>query len=194
MIKTIIIDWHGVIDRKTFEKFVHLISKETNQDFLISKSLIQELANEWTLGRIEPNIFWQELKKLFKLNTSQIEKLKGYILNVDFNKEVINFLKENRKKYRMILLSDCPKDKAEIIKNSKNIDLFDNICFSYEKHMSKENPKLFSELLDQLHLFPNECLYIDDNEKHINTTSLMGLKTCFFKNIDSIVATIQNKL
>lgn len=181
MTKAIIIDWHGVIDRKTFNGFVKLVSKETNKDFGQVKNLMQRVSDRSIGGEVESSVAWQEVKDLFNLSDGQIRKLKEYILTIDLNEGVVNFLETMKNRYQIILLSDCPKDKAEIIQQSNVATLFKRMYFSCYIHKTKRDSEFFTDISKELALSPEECLYIDDNEGPIQKADSLGFKTYLFK-------------
>jgi len=180
MIKAIIIDWHGVIDKKNWKGLVQLMSQESNKTLEESKSLIGPITNKSILGEVEPAVAWQKVKSLFNFNDHQIDKLKEYVLNIDFDKEVVNFLEDNKNKYKIILLTDCPEDKAEVIKKSV-AKLFDKMYFSCYSHKSKKDSEFFADAAKDFKLLPEECLYIDDKEQPIAKAASLGFNVCLFK-------------
>jgi putative hydrolase of the HAD superfamily len=194
MIKTIILDWHGVIDRKTFEKFVALTAKEISEEPNKCKERIKEITTAWTIGTLEPQLFWSQLQSLLNLKDEQIQKLKGYILNIDFDEEVVEFLEKSQNNYRLALLSDCPPDKANVIRTSKVFPLFETASFSCDKHFAKENPKFFLDFIKELNLPANECIYVDDNKRHIDTASSLGMNVCLFTEIRDLTSSLPTKL
>src|SRR3989344_3783412 len=188
MIKAIITDWHGVIDRKTFEKFVVLIAKEIDEDPIKCRKQIKKIATAWTIGIMGSEQFWTQLKSLFNLKDSQIQKLKDYILSIDLDEQVVSFFENNKNNYQITLLSDCPADKANVIKNSKIFGLFKATSFSCDKHITKENPQFFLNFLEELRLSADDCLYIDDNKKHIDTALSLGFKTHLFGKAEDLTS------
>lgn len=184
---TIITDWHGVIEIKTFARFVELIANETGAAADECRKKIKPIASAWTLGTLEPKVFWTQLRSLFALTDTQLQMLKDYLLQIEFDESVVEFLENNRGTYQIALLSDCPQDKAEVIRRSKVFPLFRAARFSCDVQMGKESPQFFTDFLAELGVQPNECLYVDDSKEHVEMAAKLGMKTCHFNDIEDLV-------
>lgn len=195
-IKTIVIDWHGVCDHVTFESFVRLLAGEKVMTIDEVKGKIKNLANDWIIGKIEPDVFWGELAVLFGLGDDSILKLKSYILSTETNSNVMLALQKLKNDgYRIVLLSDCPKDKKDLIVKTPFAQIFEGMFFSCDAFMSKENHDFFINVLHDCGIESDECLYVDDNKKHIDTAEFLSFNTLLFSgDTIGLVKTIKNKV
>ena len=185
-INNIIVDWHGVLDRRTFRGLKELIASRKGLRLEEVEVRIKDLAHSWVTGEISPEFFWKHLAIRFGLRWQLLAYLKNYILSIDLNFEVVALLQRLKDSgYKIFLLSDCPEDKKEVIlKSDFAEELFEDMFFSFDSKMSKENPDFFMELITECHLLPNECLYIDDNGKNIQTAKFLFMKTHLFTGDD----------
>jgi FMN phosphatase YigB (HAD superfamily) len=206
MIKAIFFDYHGVVDKRTFKglltKWAELTFKpesgqnlETHTEYIINKH--SELGIDYASGKVSPKEFWSGLE-YSGLTKPAIEELKNYILNIESDYDLLNYILELRKDFYTGLLSDCPKDKAEII--LKNIDLgkyFESIFFSYEyKYLSKKSEKFFNLTLLDSRFTPDEVLFVDDSANNIEFAAELGFNTHEYKNLEEFkeyIKTIINK-
>ena len=60
----------------------------------------------------------------------------------------------------------------------KMTDLFEEIYYSHEVGLGKPDPAIFSKVLIDNGLKPEETLYIDDTEQHIESAKKSGIQ-CF---------------
>lgn len=105
----------------------------------------------------------------------------------------LQYLKEDG--YRIILLSDCPKDKRGLIVKSASSKIFDGMFFSCDAFMSKENHDFFINVLHDCSIESDECLYVDDNKKHIDTAEFLNFKTVLFTgDPNDILRAIKNNV
>lgn len=190
-IKAIITDWHGVIDIRTFAGFVELLSKEVGQNPTDCKKKIKQVASAWTLGTMDSQLFWIQLQSLFLLSDQQLQKLQDYLLHIEFYEPMVEFLEMNKSKYKLVLLSDCPQDKAEVIKLSKVFPLFQAARFSCDVQMGKESSQFITNFLAELALEPGECLYVDDGKDHVEMAAKLGMQTCHFKSMSDLTPSME---
>jgi putative hydrolase of the HAD superfamily len=66
----------------------------------------------------------------------------------------------------------------EFAKHGKTIyDYFDKCYLSYEMKMAKPDVEIFEAVLQDAYLKPEECLFLDDGIKNIETASRLGIQT-----------------
>ncbi len=143
----------------------HCIAYETGkisaQDFL--KATQQSLENSLDLAHIESA--WRSVI-------------------VDIPEWKINFLKQLKKQYRLIVLSntnDLHVDEIEKIYSQKNsgkfTDLFDEVYFSHEVGYFKPQPEIYEAVLAAEKIPAPEILFFDDLEANIDAAHAQGFQT-----------------
>lgn len=184
MIKALIFDWHGVLDKTNSEGFVNklVVFKKTTPENIIN--LIKPYERDYIYGG-DPKEFWENIQKVFSLNDKELLEVENYILGIIPNKLLWEKLPSLHSSYLTAILSDCPKDKVDKIRKL-NLKDFDYVYFSAEKELSKSDKDFFLNLTSEMKVLPEECLYIDDTKKHIDTTVALGFKTCLFKSIEDL--------
>lgn len=100
----------------------------------------------------------------------------------------VQLLKELRKKYRLLLLSNTnplhiehSASKALEPYNTSLNELFDKLYLSCEMGLTKPSEAIFEALLSDAGLTAEECLFLDDGPKNIETAQRMGFQTYFVK-------------
>ena len=74
--------------------------------------------------------------------------------------------------------------------------MVDGYVLSYKEHKVKPYKAIYNVLLERYKLLPNECIFIDDNEKNIATGNLMGIisKKVEPDNYESIIKALEKLL
>lgn len=189
----IVTDWHGVLDKTTFAKFNEMLKSLFSPEFDKPEyeKKLKSLAYSWVVN--EDVDFWKEIKSVFELNNEQLEALKSYILRIDLNKEVYKIYSSLiNQGYKVIILSDCPAEKAKKIVSSKYFKQVP-MYFSCDCNSAKDNEYFFINFLQEQELYPDNCLYIDDNEEPIIMAEILGFKTHLFDgDVSSLEKAITN--
>ena len=138
--------------------------KITEEEFW--KKLIQR--NEW-------NIEINEFKKAIRNNFEEIEG----------TRDIIEKLRENG--FKLGLLSDHSREWIDHCNSKFDYHkLFHSTQYSFEVECCKTDKKTFELLLKKLGEKPENCLFIDDSEKNIDTAKSIGLNTIQFKNPEEL--------
>ena len=186
-IKTIIFDFGGVLLNLNMPACVAAFKEvgcETINEYLDHYKQ-RGLFLDFEEGKISTSDFFKELQKIIGKNVS-VQELKNAYLSFlgDIPQYKLDLILELRKKYAVFMLSNinffifdyCKQTYFD--KNGKNIhDYFDKIYLSCEIGICKPNRRIFDYLLADARLNPNQCLFIDDGEKNIETAKTLGFLT-----------------
>src|SRR3989344_3631046 len=141
MIKTILFDWHGVLDKRKFQGIEEMISSWKGTLHSDSKKDLETFGQDYARGILPSYILWENLKKKFDLNRNLINELKEYITGTEINQELWSFLPELKQRYTLGVLSDCPSEKNT--KYAQELEIHTHVYRSFEdfKEFIKEfNP------------------------------------------------------
>ena len=192
MIKAIIFDWHGVLDFTTFEDLVALIAKESNKSKDEVKKIFKKVKEPLIRGESDSSLLWSEINKNIDLSEDQLILIKEYRLKIEKNQQLFDFVEKIQGKYKLAILSDCPKEKAERIKNTTNLSMFSSVIFSCEVGKTKSENVFFTDCAEKLDLDTSDILYVDDTEKHIDTTKLLGFQVHHFSDTQSFIKYVES--
>ena len=110
------------------------------------------------------------------------------------NKELLEFIKKLKKKFKIFILSNNSKPTYDFIIQNKGLaELFDKILFSYQVKMKKPNPKFFQKLLEGTDISKEECILIDDRADLIAAAKNMGMKGIQYETLESLKSNL-NKI
>ena len=180
MIKGIIFDLFGVISSEVapFWFWKHFSEEKYNK-----------LKNEYTkpldLGLISQSEYFAKLAGISKTSPNIVrDKFFSY---VEINNDVIDLIKELKKKFKIALCSNASGSFVrEILKKHRLEDLFDVTVISSDLGATKPDKKVYQETLDRLGLLPTEVILIEDNPKNIEGGEAVGIKGILFKSADKL--------
>lgn len=106
--------------------------------------------------------------------------------------DLIKKLKYNN--YKIYLLSNINPYTYDFVEKSGLFSLVDGYVLSYKEHKVKPFISIYKTLIERYNLIPSESIFIDDNERNINTGVSLGLisKKVEPDNYTSIVNVLKN--
>jgi putative hydrolase of the HAD superfamily len=190
-ISTLIFDLGGVIVdldlAKCIQNFKELGLENIEQ--YLSNFGQKDFFMQFEKGQIGIPAFRNEIRKLAgtELSDAQIDKAWCSFLT-QIPVEKLHLLSELKKKYRLLLLSNTnplhieTAVAAEFSKTGKTMqDFFDKCYLSYEMGMVKPDVEIFEALLTDAQVKAEECLFLDDGKKNIDTAAALGIQTYWVK-------------
>lgn len=187
-IKLIVFDYGGVIidlyPEKTRSAFWKLGLK--NPDELYSPLGQVGLFDEFDKGLVDPTEFLNELKKYFppSVKTNQIVDAWNAMLG-NISTEKLSYVSQLKDKYQVCLLSNTNEIHLEYIqaKNQSSVlnksleDNFHKVYYSCRLGMRKPEKEIFEFVMNMHNVNPQEILFIDDTQMHIEGATTCGWKT-----------------
>ncbi len=77
--------------------------------------------------------------------------------------------------FRLYCLSNIASDTAALLRRRSFWRLFDGHVLSCDINRLKPDPAIYNALLEQYHLNPAECIFIDDNEANVRSAHKLGI-------------------
>ena len=190
-ISTLIFDLGGVIVDldlpKCIQNFKDLGLENIEQ--YLSNFGQKDFFMQFEKGQIGIPAFRNEIRKLagIELTDAQIDEAWCSFLT-QIPVEKLHLLSELKKKYRLLMLSNTnplhiqTAVAAEFRKTGKTMqDFFDKCYLSYEMGMVKPDVEIFKALLADAQVKAEECLFLDDGKKNIDTAAALGIQTYWVK-------------
>lgn len=185
MIRNIVFDVGNVLVEYSWERMLRTLH--------ITGEAYDAVANATALSPL-----WNELDRS-KMSDEDI--LKGFIQNApEYEKEIrlvwdnipesihcfpyaVSWVRKFREKgYKTYILSNYGKRAFEMTKQELPfVADMDGVLFSYQVQQIKPEPEIFHTLFDTYHLKPEECVFLDDNEKNIIAARENGMHAIWFK-------------
>ena len=190
-ISTLIFDLGGVIVdldlAKCIQNFKELGLENIEQ--YLSNFGQKDFFMQFEKGQIGIPAFRNEIRKLagIELTDAQIDEAWCSFLT-QIPVEKLHLLSELKKKYHLLLLSNTnpvhieTAVAVEFSKTGKTMqDFFDKCYLSYEMGMVKPDVEIFEALLADAQVKAEECLFLDDGKKNIDTAAALGIQTYWVK-------------
>lgn len=177
MIKAVIFDCFGVLigdglsvamdeldkSRPDAREFIMEALRANNSGLILPVELNQKVADY--LG-MAPDV-WRE-----KIEAGQAR-----------NPKVLELVKETRHQYKTALLSNVGKDSLHLLFTKTELDdLFDVVIASGEVGVMKPHPDIYELTADKLGVQPEECIFIDDREGHVQGANEVGMHGIQYEN------------
>lgn len=188
MIKNLLFDLGGVLLNIDFNKvklaFEQLGINDFDKQFsqLTASSLFQNLET----GNISNGEFYRTMLEQTGRDTSEDDIRNAWnAILLDFRKESMQFLIDNKNNYRLFLLSNTNdihlKKLNEILLDElgePDLDIyFEKAYYSQKVGMRKPNQDIFEYVLKDAGIRANETFFIDDSKPNIDTAARMGFKS-----------------
>ena len=190
MIKAIIFDIGGVVLSKRIEEvYLKLINDlgidyDSFEDFRKNYDFSGILKGEDSIEK-----FLKDIKNFFSLEVNIIERWKKvYVDSMLINNEVINIINRLKKNYIISSLSNTSKLHAEINRKRGVFSYFEPALNSCDLGLKKPEKEIYNLMLDRLNLKPEQCIFIDDRELHIDSAKKLGFKTILFKDSQQLLS------
>lgn len=186
-ITTLIFDLGGVLVNLDWDRCVgnfERIGIPTMKEML-STTLQKDFVLKYEKGEIDTEQFRNELRKIAVKDVTDEElDMAWESLLLDIPKHKLRTLKELKKKYRILMLSNTnPLSFDYCLNHIFNVDgngiddYFDTCYLSYKMGMHKPNKDIFLKLLADANLTAEECLFLDDGVKNIKIAEELGFRT-----------------
>lgn len=195
MIRNIVFDVGNVLVEYSWERML--------QSLHITGEAYDAVAKATALSPM-----WNELDRSL---LSDEEILEGFIKNApEYEKEIrlvwdnisesvhcydysVEWVQKFKKKgYQTYILSNYSKHGYELTRQELPfVEDMDGVLFSYEVKLVKPEPESYQTLLNKFQLKPEECVFMDDNEKNVIAAREAGIHAIHFKNKEQAEAELE---
>lgn len=157
------------------------------------KNVRKDIIEKSDIGIITEKELFSKLSEITGEDSKKIlnDWLKTAVINID----MINLIKELKRKYKISLLSNASSGFINRILKRINInELFDCIVISSEKRMIKPNKEIFKLMLSKMKVEASASVFIDDNAFNIQKARESGMTGILFQNIEQLKKDLSNIL
>lgn len=195
MIRNIVFDVGNVLVEYSWERMLQALHITGEAYDVVAKATV-----------LSP--MWNELDRSL---LSDEEILQGFIKNApEYEKEIrlvwdnipesihcydysVEWVRKFKKKgYGTYILSNYSKRGFEVTRQELPfIEDMDGVLFSYEVKLVKPEPEIYQTLLERFQLKPEECVFMDDNEKNVIAAREAGMYAIHFKNKEQAEAELE---
>ena len=184
MIKNIVFDFGNVLVTWDEAQLAANYSDDINEQNIIKEVFFKSATwNQLDKGDITND----EAKKIFEENLPDNLKEKVEIImntwykKLPINDEMCNLIRRlKQNNYKIYALSNTHISMYEYVKSIDVGKYFDGFLISAIERMMKPNEEIYYRLYERFKLLPEECFFIDDNEKNIIAGQKTGMKGYIF--------------
>jgi len=194
MIKAIIFDRHGVFDRVTSQSLIKTIQQYT--PYLSAEHIqekLQEPRSQYDLGILEPSDFRSITQQLLNMTEEQIQICRDHLLTIQPIQEIRNIIPELQKSYTLGILSDCPKDKKNVI--LKQYNKLPQFPYQFRSCDYVKSKSQWSEFFEIMYIYlqqdkkvekPEHILFVDDTLSNVQHAQHLEMMGCHFHTINDL--------
>jgi putative hydrolase of the HAD superfamily len=195
-INTIIFDFGGVLLNLNMQACIDAFARlgYNKIDELIDHYKQKGIFLLFEEGKLSTDDFFTELQKIVGLQVPVEDLKQAYISFLgDLPAYKLNLILELRKKYKVYMLSNINHFVFEHCKktyfdtdNHVVEDYFDKAFLSFEMKVCKPDKLIFEKMIKDADLIPEQCLFLDDGIKNIETAKDLGFNTLWVKRDDDV--------
>jgi putative hydrolase of the HAD superfamily len=195
MIRAIFFDFDGVLTTDSSGSYTTCknLKKVSNAPLNKLIACYRKYSRDLNLGATHDKI-WEVFCNCLgeKLD---ISCLREAFLSTPKNEEMLNLVEEVRKICKVGIITDNNKERFDLIREAWRLDeFFDSLIMSAGVGSMKDTRAIFEKALDSLNVRPEECVFIDNQEKNLSIPKGMGFKTIFYKHEENDVGALKYRL
>ncbi len=187
MIKCIIFDWGGVLANSDKVVASERLAEEYNIEKRALLQAMKEDESDYSKGEPDDQYFIG-IGTQFNIPSAKIREAMNNV-----PPGVVHALaRQLSKSYKVVILSNQLRGKAQYIRSHFDISFFKKAFFSAETGNTKPDEKAFRDVLKFAKVKPEECLLIDDARENVETAKKLGMKTIHFKGYEQLIVSLRN--
>ncbi len=188
MIKAIIFDCFGVLATEGWEPYCQEHFGDKPELMRQARNLSKQLNS----GLIDYDTFIPKVAKLAGVSEDQARSVIDD--NVP-NKPLFNYIKNSLKpKYKIGLLSNAGDNWLDEIFTPDHLALIDEYVLSYATSFIKPQREIYELIAKKLGVEPNECILVDDRQKHIDGAQNSGMKAILYEDFSQMKTDLEELL
>lgn len=188
MIKAIIFDCFGVLAEDGWTPF-------KRKHILHDPKLVEEVARLGALtdqGMLNNEETVVAIAKLLNVEVYDLKQaLDMKVPNEDMFELILNELKPH---YKIGLMSNANYDVVNELFEMEQAALFDAHVLSYETKLLKPDRVMFELMAKRLYVEMDECLFVDDQERHCTAARSYGMEALHYTGYDDFIEKLPRKL
>jgi putative hydrolase of the HAD superfamily len=178
MIRAIIFDYFDVFRTDGYNRWLKQHGQEREGAFLTA-------SEKHDRGDYSDKEFFQAIAEASGETAEQVRKE----LEADnvFNQPLVEYLRTLEGGYKLALLSNSASDylRHELAVHDME-QYFDEIVISSEVGLIKPEPEVFEYIMQKLGVEPHECIFTDDNPKHISAAAKLGIHGIVYTSVPEL--------
>lgn len=178
MIKAIIFDCFGVL---TSDGWLPFKRKYFGHDPNLEQQAT-DLSQQLNSGYLSHGDFLQSVAELSGL---PVAKARHSIERNAANEELFSYIEQHlRGQYKLAILSNAGGNQLRQLFTAEQLTPFDNAALSFETGYVKPDTRAYEHVASMLDVSPEECVFIDDQERHCTGAKEVGMRAICYQDFD----------
>jgi epoxide hydrolase-like predicted phosphatase len=188
MIKAIIFDCFGVLASDGWLPFKRKYFGDDPALFEQAGDLNKQVDS----GLADYNDFFTQLAELAHITP---EAVREQIEQNPVNTELFDYIRDKLKPdYKLGILSNAGGNWLNDMFTDEQVALFDATTLSYEIGLTKPDPRVYQIAAQRLDVQPEECIFIDDQERYCAAAKELGMSAIIFTSTEQLIADLEAML
>lgn len=173
MIRAVIFDCFGVLTTEALTAFVEANIQRSDLE------RVYDLEKAVNAGFIPRSEFIQGLASAAHKTVDDVEEMLTVVHQP--NAQLFEYIAEHLKpSYKIGLLSNASHNVLPALFSLKQRALFDDVVLSVDVRLAKPDPAIFVLAAERLGVLPDECIFIDDQERYCSGARQVGMQTVVY--------------
>lgn len=143
-------------------------------------------------GHITHQQFIQDIAALAGITPQSVER---YLDRNSANKALFKLIGEKLKPHFKIgMLSNAADDWLTDLFTEEQLQLFDAVALSYTSGVTKPNTAAYHHIAQALQVPAEECIFIDDQERHCKGAQKAGMHAILYTDVNSLVSQLEEAI
>ncbi len=182
---TIFFDYGGVLAEEGFTLGLAVIARENNLDpapfFHTATETIY--ACGYVTGNSTEHTYWQLLRDQTGIQGEDRALTETILSRFTLRPKMLAAVRALRKQgLNPVIVSDQTDWLDRLNQRQPFFHEFSQVFNSYHLGKTKREPSLFTDILSALKVEPQQALFVDDNQGHIDRATALGLETHLFQS------------
>ena len=189
-IELVLFDFGGVLAEEGFRNGLVAIALRNglNPEKFWEQAYALTFNGGYVTGKIDEATFWQTLRVQTGIKGSDADLRAEILSRFELRSWMIEVVKKLRvADIRCAVLSDQTNWLDELNEKHDFFQWFDRVFNSFHMGKSKQDRTVFDDIAKELHVNPEQTLFIDDNLDNIERAQKKGLQTIQFMDKKSFM-------
>lgn len=187
MTKAIIFDCFGVLTTDAWLPFKQQHFGD-NPELLEEATTINKQADS---GLISQQQFFEKIAALANMS---VDETWHTLRNNVPNEPLFDIIRSLKPSYKIGMLSNVSSDYLKELFSEEHRGLFDEVALSFETGFIKPQPEAYEQIAERLGCAPEECVFIDDQERSCTGAREVGMPAIWYQNFDQCQADLEKAL
>jgi HAD superfamily hydrolase (TIGR01509 family) len=187
MIRAIIFDCFGVLTTDAWLPFKEKYFSDNEELFRLATDLNKQADS----GLIGYDDFVRGVADLAGISFTDARKT---INNNVPNAPLFKHIAQLKPKYKLGILSNASGNWLPDLFAAEQLAAFDATALSYETGVTKPEPRAYETIATRLSAEPEECVFIDDQERFCTAAEDVGMRSVWYQSFDQMKSDLEKIL